>query len=197
MPRKVIVNEFVTLDGVMQAPGGSDEDVEGGFEHGGWQGDYFDDMMGAAVDEWYGDAPGGMILGRVTYDLFASYWPNATGEAAEYADMMNKPPKYVASRTLKEPLEWENSTLLEGDVADAVRKLKEEDGGDLQVVGSSQVVHALAEAGLVDEYRAMIHPILIADGKTMFPNPAEMLKLKLADARSYDSGVALLIYEAA
>ena len=122
----------------MQAPGGSDEDKEGGFKHGGWQGPYFDEVEGAAVDEAYRSS-GGMILGRVTYEIFAAYWPNPPDpEGAEYADMMNKPPKYVASKTLKAPLEWENSHLLEGDLAEAVKKLKEEDGGDLQVVGSSK-----------------------------------------------------------
>ncbi|MEX2458905.1 MAG: dihydrofolate reductase family protein [Actinomycetota bacterium] len=197
MSRKVIVNTFVTLDGVMQAPGGSDEDKEGGFQHGGWQGDLFDEMMGATVDEWYGSANGGMLLGRVTYEIFAGYWPNATGEAAEFADMMNKPPKYVASRTLKAPLEWENSTLLQGDVADAVRKLKEEDGGDLQVVGSSQIAHALAEAGLVDEYRLMIHPIVVGTGKRLFADPGPKIPLKLIDSKVSKTGVLIVRYEPA
>jgi dihydrofolate reductase len=191
--RKVIVNEFLTLDGVMQAPGGSDEDVEGGFEHGGWQGPYFDEEEGAAVGEAY-QGSGGMLLGRVTYQLFAAYWPNAAGEAGEYADMMNKPPKYVASTTLKAPLEWENSHLIEGDVAEGVRKLKEEDGGDLQVVGSSKLAQSLAEAGLVDEYKLFIHPIVVGSGKRLFADPGPRIPMKLTANKVTPTGVLILTY---
>jgi dihydrofolate reductase len=133
------------------------------------------------------------LLGRKTYEGFSGAWPQREGE---FADKINSMPKYVVSSTLTDP-EWENTTVLSGDPIEEVTKLKDTDGGPILVNGSAQLVHALTEADLVDEYRAMVHPILVADGLRMFPDPAEMKKLRLADAISYDSGVALLIYEPA
>jgi dihydrofolate reductase len=158
---RIVISEFLTLDGVMQAPGGSEEDRSEGFEHGGWQLDngYFDDVEGQVVTEAF-ESSDGMLLGRRTYDIFAGYWPTSTEEPI--AGQMNAMKKYVASTTLKEPLEWENSMLLHGDVVEAARKLQEEPGRDLQVIGSGNFAQTLMNNGLVDEYRLMIHPIVLA-----------------------------------
>jgi dihydrofolate reductase len=128
--RKVIVNEFMSLDGVAQAPGGADEDTSGGFEHGGWHLRYFDDLSQKRVLESIVEA-GGFLLGRCTYEIFAAYWPNAPGEEQVIAEPLNTKPKYVASTTLSGPLEWQNSTVLQGNLAEAVAALKQEDGVDL------------------------------------------------------------------
>ncbi len=192
--RKVIVNAFATADGVMQAPGGSDEDREGGFKHGGWQGPYFDDAQGAAVDEAYRSS-GGMLLGRTTYEIFASYWPNPPDpEGKEFAHVMNDAQKYVVSTNLKEPLEWQNSTLISGDLKEEITKLKEMGGGDLQVVGSSKLGHSLAELGLVDEYLLFIHPVVIGEGKRVFADPGPRMGLRLLDQKATPKGVLILRY---
>ena len=127
--RRVVINEQLTLDGVMQGPGGPDEDTSGGFEHGGWAMPYFDEVMGRAAGEGMGSA-GGLLLGRKTYEIFAAYWPHQ-GDEVRFASFLNSVPKYVASRSLREPLEWANSHLLSGDIVEAVRGMKEEDGEDL------------------------------------------------------------------
>jgi dihydrofolate reductase len=158
--RKVIVNEFMSLDGVAQAPGGADEDTSGGFEHGGWHLRYFDDSSQNWVVEGL-PKTGGFLLGRRTYEIFAAYWPNAGEEEQVIAQPLNTLPKYVASTTLSEPLEWQNSTLLQGDVAEAVAALKQEEGDDLHVIGSTELVHTLIEHDLVDEFRVMIDPLLL------------------------------------
>src|SRR5919199_1179600 len=133
--RKVVVNEFMSLDGVAQAPGGADEDTSGGFAHGGWHMRYMDDELAQRwVLESIAEA-GGLLLGRRTYEIFAAYWPNAPEEEQVIAEPLNRKPKYVASTTLADPLEWQNSTRLQGEVADGVAGLKQEDGGDLHVIG--------------------------------------------------------------
>ena len=185
---KLIVSEFVSLNGVMEAPGG-----EQTHPHTGWtfKSIYGDDHY-AYKDEEINEAAS-LLLGRVTYEGFAAAWPQRDGS---FADKINAMPKYVVSSTLTDP-EWENTTVLAGDPIEEVARLK--DNGDVPILvnGSAQLVHALAEADLVDEYRAMVHPILVAEGLRMFPDPDDMKKLKLADVRTYDSGVALLIYEPA
>jgi dihydrofolate reductase len=185
--RKLIVSEFVSLNGVMEAPGG-----EPTHPHAGWT---FESIYGedhyAYKDEEIQEAEA-LLLGRKTYEGFAAAWPKRD-RSDPFTDKINSMPKYVISSTLTDP-EWENTTVLSGEPVDEVRKLKEADGGPILVNGSAQLVHALAEADLVDEYRAMVHPVLVADGLRMFPDPGDMKKLKLADARTYDSGVALLIY---
>ena len=133
--RKVIVNEFMSLDGVTQAPGGVDEDTSGGFEHGGWHLRYFDDVSHQRVLEGIVEA-GGFLLGRRTYEIFAAYWPNASEEEQVIAEPLNTKPKRVVSTTLREPLEWQNATLLQGDVAEAVAALRQDDGADLHVSGA-------------------------------------------------------------
>ena len=183
---KLIVAEFMSLNGVMEAPGG-----EPTHPHSGWtfKSHYGDDHY-AYKDEELQEADL-LLLGRKTYEGFAAAWPEREGP---FADKFNTMPKYVISSTLTDP-EWNNTTVLSGDPIDEVTRLKEADEGTIMVQGSAQLVHALAEADLVDDYRVMIHPVLVADGLRMFPDPGDMKKLKLTDVRSYDSGVVLLRYE--
>jgi dihydrofolate reductase len=136
--RKVIVNEFLSLDGVAQAPGGEDEDVSGGFRHGGWHMDHTEDDRARGWVTKYIDEAGAFLLGRRTYEIFAGYWPNAPEEVQVIAEPLNTKPKHVVSTTLSDPLDWQNSTVLQGDLADAVAALKREDGGDLHVIGSTE-----------------------------------------------------------
>jgi dihydrofolate reductase len=194
--RKLFVSEFLTVDGVMQAPGASDEDMEGGFQHGGWQLAYFDDVFAESMNETMANT-GGFVLGRKTYELFAAYWPTATEEVGEFADVMNDMPKFVASMTLRAPLTWQNSTLLEGDLKDAVVALKEEDGKDLQVIGSGQLARWLAAQGLVDAYRLMIHPVVLGSGKRLFAEGGPRMPLRLAESTTTGTGVLILTYERA
>ncbi len=155
--RKLIVNEFMSLDGVVQAGGGPEEDTDGGFRHGGWQMGYSDDLGHQWVLE-YIEGAGGFLLGRRTYEIFAGYWPNAAEDQQVIAEPLNTKPKHVATTTLSDPLEWQNSTVLEGDLAEAVTALKQEDGGDLHVIGSAQLVRSLLELDLVDELRLVDPP---------------------------------------
>jgi dihydrofolate reductase len=193
---KVIVSEFLTLDGVMQAPGGSEEDTRGGFEHGGWQMDLFDDALGAFVMGGIAEA-GGLLLGRRTYEIFAAHWPNQP-EDDPLAPTLNKLPKYVASRTLEAPLEWENSTLLEGEVTDAVSKLREQPGGDLLVIGSGDFAKTLIQNDLVDTYQLMLHPLILGSGKRLFRTDGNMRRqFKLVQSETTPNGILILIYEPA
>jgi dihydrofolate reductase len=189
--RKVIVSEFVSLDGVMQAPGHLDEDRDGGFEHGGWQMPYFDAVMGTAVDKGLRTA-GGLLLGRRTYEHFAGYWPTAPED--QEPELMNDLPKFVASTTLEEPLTWSNSTLLKGDVAEEVTKLKDRSGGDLLVLGSGELAQTLIRDNLVDEYRLMVHPVVLGTGKRLFRDGDSRKPLRLDDSTTTGTGVLLLTY---
>jgi dihydrofolate reductase len=191
--RKLIVNEFLTLDGVAQAPGGTDEDTSGGFAHGGWHMQFMDDAAMKSVLEGIVSA-GGFVLGRRTYEIFAAYWPNASDEEQVIADPLNTKPKHVASTTLSDPLEWQNSTVLQGDVAEAVRELKNEDGGDLHVIGSTELVHTLFEHGLVDELRVMIDPIAVGGGKRVFREDGVLRPFRLVDSQVTSSGAFLATY---
>jgi dihydrofolate reductase len=193
--RKVIVDEWMALDGVVQAPGHPDEDRDGGFEHGGWHLPYFDDISRKWVVDGYADA-GGFLLGRRTYENLAAYWPTASEEEAAVATPLNTLPKHVASTTLGEPLEWENSHLLEGDVPDAVRALKGEDGGDLHVIGSPGFVQTLIEHDLVDEYRLMIDPIVLGGGKRLFRDGSALKRLRLVDSEVTTTGAIIATYAA-
>ena len=191
--RKVIVNEFMSLDGVVQAPGASDEDTSGGFEHGGWHLGYFDELS----QKWVVDglaAATGFLFGRRTYEIFASYWPNAPEEEQVLAEPLNTRPKHVASTTLTEPLEWENSTLLGNDVAEAVAALKREDGGELHVIGSTELVKTLVEHGLVDEFRLMIDPLVLGGGKRLFRDDGGLRPLRLVDSQVTTTGSILATY---
>ena len=190
---KVIVNEFMSLDGVAQAPGGADEDTSGGFGHGGWHMRYLDDVSRKRVLESIVEA-GGFLLGRRTYEIFAAYWPNAADEQQVIAQPLNAKPKYVASTTLTEPLEWQNSTVLQGDLADAVVALKRKDGADLHVIGSTELVHTLVARGLVDEFRLMIDPVVLGGGKRIFRDDGSLRPLRLVDSEVTPTGAILATY---
>lgn len=192
--RKLVVGTFLTVDGVMQGPGGPDEDREGGFEHGGWSVNYWDDVMGQLITEstLQGDA---LLLGRKTYEIFAAHWPNVGGNDP-IAAKLNSVPKYVASRTLKE-VTWNNSTLIQGDVADAVAKIKAQPGGDIQVTGSGELIQTLMEHDLVDEYQLWVFPVVLGEGKRLFARGALPAALKLADTKTSTTGVAIHTYRRA
>src|SRR5215510_12587299 len=188
--RKVIANEFITLDGTSQAPGGPDEDTSGGFQHGGWHMPYGD---GGGMGKLIGEA-GGFLLGRRTYEIWAGYWPNAPEGTQEIADPINAKPKHVASRTLTGPLEWQNSSVLAGALPEAVAALKEEDGGDLLVMGSTVLVQSLIQHGLVDELRLVIDPVLVGGGKRIFPEDGALRSLRLVDHQVADTGTIVATY---
>ena len=188
----LIVSEFLSLDGVMQAPGGPDEDRSGGFEHGGWQMPYNDEAAGSAITEGMA-AAGGFLLGRRTYELFAAYWPSQPDDDP-IAATLNNLPKYVASTTLQEPLAWRNATLLQGEVAEAVAKLKQQPGKDLQVIGSGELAQTLMRHGLVDEYRLMLHPLVLGSGRRLFRDGNPRAALRLVDTRTTTTGVLMLTY---
>jgi dihydrofolate reductase len=191
--RKVIVNEFLALDGTAQAPGGADEDTSGGFQHGGWHMQYLDDTFGEWVTKLIGEA-GGFLLGRRTYEIFAGYWPNASEEEQVIAEPLNTKPKHVASRTLTGTLEWQNSSVLERELLEAVAALKEKDGGDLLVIGSTVLVQSLIQHGLVDEFRLMIDPLLVGGGKRIFPDDGALRPLKLLDHEATSTGAIIATY---
>jgi dihydrofolate reductase len=193
--RRLIVNEWMTFDGVVQSAG-ADDDKTGGFDHGGWHIPYMDEMAQKWVAEGYADA-GGFLFGRRTYELLVGYWPHAKKEEEPVARPLNELPKYVASTTLSEPLEWQNSQLLKGDVAKAVEELKREDGKDLHVIGSTQLVHTLMENDLIDGYRLMIDPLLIGGGKRFFRDDGELRPMELVESKVATTGAILATYETA
>jgi len=191
--RKVIVQEWMSFDGVVQAPGAPEEDTRGGFQHGGWHLPYFDDLsMKWVLGNLTG--AGGFLLGRRTYEGFASHWPNASDEEQPVAEPLNTKPKYVASTTLDEPLEWQNSTLLQGDVAEAVARLKEEEGDELLAIGSTKLVQTLLEHELVDEFRVMIDPLVVGGGMRLFPDDGALRPLKLVDSAVTTTGAIIATY---
>jgi dihydrofolate reductase len=190
--RRLVVNTFLTLDGVMQAPGGPEEDPAGGFEHGGWSATYWDDAMGAAMGEFMGK-PFDLVLGRGTYEIFAAHWPYSDEPGAAE---LNNATKYVASTTLKQ-VDWQNSQLIEGDVPEGIRKLKEEDGPELQVHGSAGLIQTLLKEGLVDEIRVWTFPVVIGKGKRLFGDGAVPAGLRLADSMVSSTGVIMAAYEPA
>lgn len=192
---RVVVTNHLTLDGVMQAPGRPDEDRRGGFEHGGWSPPYGDAVMGNFFAERMG-GDGAMLLGRRTYEDFASFWPNQP-EDNPFAALLNSRPKYVASRTLEEPLVWSNSTLLEGDAAVAVAGLKEEQDQDLAVLGSGELVQSLMRQGLVDEFVLTIHPLVLGSGRRLFADGGAFASLRLVDSVTTTTGVVIATYRPA
>lgn len=193
--RKVIANEWMTLDGVVQAPSYPHEDVTGDFRHGGWHVRYLDDQsMNWVIENVH--AAGGYLLGRGTYEIFAGHWPTAPQEQQVLAEPLNRLPKYVASTTLSEPLDWPNSTLLRGDIGAAVRALKSEEGRDLHVIGSPGLVQSLLAMGLVDELRVMIDPLVVGGGKRLFGADGAQRALRLAGSQVTGTGAIIATYEA-
>ena len=188
--RTVAVNTFASLDGVMQAPGGPDEDPTGGFTLGGWAVNYFDDEMMALVAE---SGPYELLLGRGTYEIFAAHWPYDEGPIA---DQLNSTRKHVASTTL-ESVEWNNSTLITGDVADYVTELKSQGGPEIQVHGSPGLIQTLLEHDLIDEYRLWVFPVVVGAGKRFFGDGTSPGAMKLVDSKITSTGVAISTYERA
>ena len=191
---RLVISDFVSLDGVAQAPGGAEEDTDGGFSNGGWSMPFFDPAtMGAAVGEAMATTDA-LLFGRTTWQHMAEAWPGRAGDP--FADQMNAIRKYVVSRTLTpEQVTWTNSTLIPGDDAvDAVRRLKEGDGRDLQVMGSLSLARTLISAGLVDEYRLMIEPVILGGGKRLFPDDGTARALELVSTTTSPTGVHICVY---
>ena len=191
--RKVIVQEWISFDGVVQAPGAASEDTTGGFKHGGWHLRYFDDTS----RQWVVDnltSAGGYLFGRRTYENFAGHWPNASKAEQVIAHPLNTKPKYVASSTLSAPLAWQHSTLLRGDVGGAVAALKREDGGDLLLIGSPRFAQSLIEQGLIDEFRFMIDPLVLGGGKRLFADDGVARPLRVVESRVTTTGAILATY---
>jgi dihydrofolate reductase len=193
--RKIVVGTFLSLDGVMQAPGSSEEDTEGGFDYGGWQMPYFDEIAGKVVGDSFA-ATDALLLGRVTYQIFAAYWPNAPAEDP-FAKQMNSMPKFVGSTTLHS-VEWNNSSLIKGNVPEEVAKLKQQPGsGDLAVVGSGKLAQTLMRHNLIDEYVLWFHPLVLGSGKRLFGDRIPKTDLKLVDTKTTSTGVVILTYQPA
>ena len=194
---RIVLSDFMSLDGVVQAPGGREEDKEEGFEHGGWSMPYFDvDTMGPAIDEVM-QSTEALLFGRRTWQVMAGAWPERAGDP--FADRMNEIQKYVASRTLTEDdLSWTNTALLPPDDAiGAIADLRDRDGGDMQVMGSASLATQLVNADLVDEYRLMIEPILLGGGKRIFPDDGGARKLELVSVTPAKTGVLICTYRPA
>jgi dihydrofolate reductase len=191
---KLVVTTFVTLDGVMQAPGGPNEDTSGGFEHGGWLVPHFDDETGAFIDEVF-ERAGSFLLGRKTYDIFIGHWPHVTDENDPVASRLNSLPKYVASRSL-EQADWQHSTVIR-DVPAEVARLKGQPGDELQVHGSGGLIQTLIEHDLVDAYNVMTFPVVLGTGKRLFAEGATPGALRLTESRKTANGVVISSYERA
>ncbi len=193
--RRIVVSEFVSLDGVMQAPGGPEEDTSSGFKHGGWSFKFRDDQVPKyKLDEL--SASDALLLGRKTYEIFAGYWPKAK-DVVGFADKMNNLTKHVVSTTLKK-VDWNNSRLIKTNVPEEVGRLKQQPGKDILVYGSEKLVNTLLRHDLVDELRLMVHPVVLGSGRRLFDDHAETLKpLKLAESKTFPSGIVLLSYHLA
>jgi dihydrofolate reductase len=190
--RKLVVDTFVTLDGVMQGPGDPEEDREGGFAHGGWVVPHFDEHLGAHMVE-LAQRAGALLLGRKTYDEFAASWPNMP-EGDPVAEVFNRIPKYVVSRS-PQTLEWTNSHQLGADLASEVAKLKEQDGGEIQVAGSSELIQFLLRNDLVDEFHLIVFPAIIGSGKRFFGDGTIPRSLSLKSTEATATGVVIQVYE--
>jgi dihydrofolate reductase len=190
--RRIVVSEFVSLDGVMQAPGGREEDASGSFKHGGWSFKFHDDQVPKyKLAEL--SASEAILLGRKTYEIFAGYWPKAKDDEG-FADKMNSLAKHVVSTTLKK-VDWNNSKLIKTNVPEEVRKLRQQPGKDILVYGSGKLAKTLLQHDLVDELRLMVYPVVLGSGKKLFDDHAETLKpLRLAESRTFPSGIVLLSY---
>jgi dihydrofolate reductase len=192
---KLTVTTFVSVDGVMQGPGGPTEDTSGGFERGGWLVPHFDEATGAFMDDVFSRVDA-FLLGRRTYEIFAASWPNSTDPDDPIASKLNTLPKHVASTTLRDP-EWTATSVIEGDVAEAVRALKAQPGGELQVHGSGTLVRYLLENDLVDELNLLVFPVLVGDGRRLFATKGPATSLRLEESRTTPSGVVIQRYATA
>jgi dihydrofolate reductase len=190
--RELVVGAFLTLDGVAQAPGGPDEDRDGGFVHGGWLVPFFDDRIGEIMTEWTTRA-GAFLLGRRTYEIFAGSWPTSTDPEDEIAVTLNTRPKIVASRTL-DRVDWSHSRLIEGDVAREVARLKQEEGGEIQVHGSGDLVQTLLRHDLVDTLRLWQFPVVLGTGKRLFGAGTLPRSFRLVDTQVAPAGAVLHVY---
>ena len=189
---KLIVTEFVTLDGVAQAPGGPDEDRDSGFVHGGWQAPLVDQESGSAMFE-HARSMDALLLGRKTYEIFADYWPTAPDEIP-FAGLLNRVPKYVASRTLTGPLTWQGSTLVTGDFVERITAVKERHD-EVHVIGSLDLVQSLLRFGLVDRLNLWLYPLLLGNGKQVFADGTVPTALRLTESVTYPNGTLQLSYE--
>jgi dihydrofolate reductase len=189
---RIVAFESVTLDGVMQAPGRPDEDLRGGFEHGGWAAPYADPMMWEHMSS---GGSGALLFGRRTYQDFASVWPNQPDNP--FTPVLNATLKHVASRTLEEPLPWENSHLLEGDAVDAVAGLRQQPGDDVVILGSGELVRSLLPHGLIDEFVLLIHPLVLGTGRRLFDDGAPTTALGLVQSKATKTGVVIATYRPA
>ena len=191
---KLIVAEFVTLDGVAQAPGAPDEDRDGGFTHGGWQAPLLDEEAGNEMFE-RASSMEALLLGRKTYEIFANYWPHAP-EEIPFTGLLNGVPKYVVSRTMAEPLGWQGSTLVTGDLAESITSMKERHD-EVQVIGSLDLVQSLLRLGLVDRLNLWLYPLLLGSGKPVFGGGTVPTALRLTDSVTYANGTLQLTYDTA
>ena len=189
---RLTVTTFLTLDGVMQAPGGPEEDRSDGFEHGGWSFPYADEDFGRLVTGWFAEADA-FLLGRRTYEIFAAFWPRVTEEADPVASRLNTLPKYVASRTLRS-LSWQGAEPLDGEVPDAVARLKAQPGRELQVHGSGELLQTLMANDLVDEYRLFVYPVVVGSGRRLFREGGTPRSLELAESTTTSAGVVVATY---
>jgi dihydrofolate reductase len=192
---KVVVTNHVTLDGVMQAPMGADEDRRGGFEHGGWAAANVDEVMAGAMGEGMA-RDGALLFGRRTYENMAAFWPHQPADNP-YAKVINERQKYVASRTLEGPLAWSNATVLDGDAADAVAALKEQSAESLSVLGSGDLLQSLMRRDLVDKWVLLIHPLVLGSGRRLFPDGGAPGRFQLADTTTTTTGVIIATYRPA
>ena len=192
---RLTLHTFMTLDGVMQAPGGPEEDPSGDFAYGGWSFPYGDEDFGTAMVGWFGNASA-FLLGRKTYDIFSGYWPKVTDPADPIASKLNALPKYVASTTLTSA-DWHNSFVLGHDVAGQVAKLKEQPGDELQVHGSGELAGTLIDHDLIDEYRLLIFPVHVGRGKKLFRDDIKAASLRLTSSRTSSTGVIIATYQPA
>ncbi|MGH3477787.1 MAG: dihydrofolate reductase family protein [Nocardioidaceae bacterium] len=191
--RKLMMYNTMSLNGVYQSPFYVDEDATSGFTYGGWANPYLDN----AAMEWFIDnvsRAGGFLLGRRTYEIFAAHWPSAPEDQQVLAEPMNRLPKFVASATLTEPLKWQNSRLLPDDTPEAVRQLKHDDGADLRIIGSAQLLNTLIQHDLVDEFHLMIDPVIVSGGKRLFTDNGQLTRLRLVDNKVTTTGAIIATY---
>lgn len=192
---RITVINHLTLDGVMQAPGRSDEDTRDGFEHGGWSVPYGDQVMGEVLGKRMSKPDGGLLLGRRTYEDLLSYWN--TQPESPFTPALNNTPKHIASTTLTEPLEWPHTTVLRGDTTHAVAELKAQSGGDLAIMGSGMLIQTLMRHNLIDEYLLMIHPLVLGTGHRLFADGVPPAALRLVDSTTTTTGVLIATYQPA